>query len=104
MFNSNNLPTLAYFIQAILERNHYFVEDSRYEALGALKEITFSGESGFFQENYLNLYKIFSEEKPEMITKYIGQDKPVPIWDISLRTEKDLREALKEIERLKELE
>lgn len=104
MFNSNNLPTLAYFIQAILERNHYFVEDSRYEALGALKEITFSGESEFFQKNFLNLYKIFSEEKPELITKYHGQAKPVPVWNTSLGTEKVLREALKEIKRLKELE
>ena len=104
MFNSNNLLTLAYFIQAILERNHYFVEDSRYEALGALKQITFSGDSDFFQAKYLNLYKIFSEEMPETLVQTSNSAKLVPIWDISLRTEKDLREALKEIERLKDLE
>lgn len=104
MFNSNNLQTLYYFAHAILDRNHYFVEETRYDALGALKEITFSGTSEFFQNNFLNLYKIFYEEKPEVITQYMGQAKPVPVWDISLRTEKDLREALKEIERLKELD
>lgn len=104
MPNKTNLQTLTYFIQAILDRNHYFVEETRYEALGTLKEITFSGTSEFFQKNFLNLYKIFYEEKPEVITQYVGQAKPVPVWVISLRTEKDLREALKEIERLKELD
>lgn len=104
MFNSNNLQTLAYFIQAILERNYYFVGDKREETFEVLTCVVFSYDSEFFSENYLKLYKIFSEEKPELVTRTVKLSRPTVVWNIPLESEKILRDALVELKRLLEKE
>ena len=104
MSNKTNLQRILYFIQAIHDRNNYYVEDQRYGALEALREVTFTVNNLYIRENYLKLYKVLAEEKPEGMLQRNDQAKPTPIWSVTPHNETLLRRLTNEINHLLELE
>lgn len=83
----NDIQKLIYFAQAILDRNAYYVEDHRQEALTLLHQRTIDLKVPFLEFHLLFLYRVFSIEKPESWTHSLDNAKPTPVWEVSKRTE-----------------
>lgn len=89
-----DIQKLIYFAQAILDRNAYYVEDYRQEALTILRQLALGLNVPYLESNLLLLYRVFSEEKPETWVHPTGRAKPKPIWSVSNDTEKLLAEFI----------